>query len=207
MGYEDATATKIMATHCCACGKPLVDSVSVQTGMGPICRKKYGFDVEVPPRVRALANKIVYRLACDVSHNTVTMESMEASSNLRALGFPKIANIFEARMVRIAIHVDGFDGQESYYLRAPYDETGAFNHSAWAPGRKPTKCAGFHTPTAKKTFHWTYPKNEESRKRIFDALVKHYNGHLAFAPDGSVFEIKPLKTAAQKAAEAAKNAA
>jgi hypothetical protein len=207
MGYEDSTACKIMATHCCACGKPLVDAKSVETGMGPVCRSKYGFDTEVPERVRTLANQIVYRLACDVSHGTVTMESMNASSQLRALGFSKIADIFEFRMVKIAVEIGEFDGQECYFLRVPYDESGKFNYDAWTKTRFKVKRPAFKAPTQKEVFHWGYAKDEYARKRIFSALLKHHEGRLAFAPDGSVFEIKPLKTAAQKAAEAAKKAA
>lgn len=39
--YERAVATQIMATHCCFCGRPLVDAESVQRGIGPICKGKY----------------------------------------------------------------------------------------------------------------------------------------------------------------------
>jgi hypothetical protein len=207
MGYEDAAATKIMATHCCACGKPLVDAKSVEVGMGPTCRKKYGWGMDVPEAVRALANKMIYRLACDVSQDTVTMESMDVADRLRDLGFDKIADIFQGRLIKIAVTVDTFDGVECYLVRAPYDETGKFNYDCWAKGRFGIKVPAFKAATKKKVFHWAIPKNSYSRKRIFDALVKHHEGSLAFAPDGSVFQIAPLKTAAQKAAEAAEKAA
>jgi hypothetical protein len=205
MGYEDAAATKIMATHCCACGKPLVDAKSVETGMGPVCRKKYGYDMDVPEKVRALANKLVYRLACDVSQDTVTMESMDVASQLSDLGFTKIADIFRARLVPVAVTIDTIDGEERYVVRTPYNP--AYNYDAWTNTRVGVKIPGAFAATKKKVFHWTYAKDEYARKRIFDALVKHFEGALAFAPDGSVFEIRPLKTAAQKAAEAAQKAA
>ena len=207
MGYESSAACKIVATNCCACGKPLVDAKSVEVGMGPTCRKKYGWGVEVPDAVRALANKMVYRLACDVSQDTVTLESMEVADQLRDLGFAKIADIFQGRLIKIAVTVDTFNGEECYLVRAPYDETGQFNYDCWAKGRHGVKVPAFKAPTKKKIFHWAIPKNSYSRKRIFGALLKHYEGRLAFAPDGSVFQIAPLKTAAQKAQEATDQAA
>ena len=44
MSYENAPATRMLATHCAACGRPLVDATSVETGMGPVCRERYGYD-------------------------------------------------------------------------------------------------------------------------------------------------------------------
>lgn len=41
--YENAPAAAMLATHCC-CGRPLLDAVSVEAGIGPDCRKKHGFD-------------------------------------------------------------------------------------------------------------------------------------------------------------------
>ena len=38
MSYENAPATKMLATNCCCCGRPLVDSMSVELGIGPECR-------------------------------------------------------------------------------------------------------------------------------------------------------------------------
>lgn len=45
--YENAPATKFVATHCACCGRALVDALSVQTGIGPDCRGMHGFD-DVP---------------------------------------------------------------------------------------------------------------------------------------------------------------
>lgn len=43
-GYENAPATILLATNCACCGRPLVDALSVETGMGPVCREKHGFN-------------------------------------------------------------------------------------------------------------------------------------------------------------------
>jgi hypothetical protein len=43
MGYESAISTKLLATHCAACSRPLRDADSVEAGIGPDCRAKYGY--------------------------------------------------------------------------------------------------------------------------------------------------------------------
>ena len=40
--YLTAPATKMLATHCAVCARALVDAKSVELGIGPDCRKKYG---------------------------------------------------------------------------------------------------------------------------------------------------------------------
>lgn len=39
--YENAPATKLLATACACCGRALVDAVSVERGVGPDCAEKY----------------------------------------------------------------------------------------------------------------------------------------------------------------------
>lgn len=43
MSYENAPATRMIAVYCACCSRPLVDSVSVEAGVGPECRKKHGY--------------------------------------------------------------------------------------------------------------------------------------------------------------------
>ena len=43
-GYEDAVSTKLLATHCCMCNRPLRDARSVELGIGPICEEKFGVE-------------------------------------------------------------------------------------------------------------------------------------------------------------------
>jgi hypothetical protein len=43
-GYEQALSTKLLATHCIFCGRPLRDPQSVQRGYGPDCAEKYAQD-------------------------------------------------------------------------------------------------------------------------------------------------------------------
>jgi hypothetical protein len=40
--WVDSPACVLVATHCCACNHPLVNALSVTSGIGPECAKKYG---------------------------------------------------------------------------------------------------------------------------------------------------------------------
>lgn len=40
--YETEAGTRMLATHCFVCGKPLRDPVSIESGIGPICASKFG---------------------------------------------------------------------------------------------------------------------------------------------------------------------
>ena len=46
MTYESAPATKMIATHCAVCARPLLDAESVERGIGPDCAKRHGFGKE-----------------------------------------------------------------------------------------------------------------------------------------------------------------
>ncbi len=63
MGYENAPATILLATNCACCGRALVDAVSVETCIGPECRKKFGIPSDATEEARNEANKIVFQLA------------------------------------------------------------------------------------------------------------------------------------------------
>lgn len=66
--YANAPACRILATHCCVCSRPLLDSVSVEMGIGPDCRKRLmGKDQGHSEEARTEANRIVYALALVIS--------------------------------------------------------------------------------------------------------------------------------------------
>ena len=57
MSYESAPATRMIATDCACCGRPLLDSDSVELGIGPICRKRHGYFDAIDPDFRQEANR------------------------------------------------------------------------------------------------------------------------------------------------------
>jgi hypothetical protein len=119
MSYETAPATLLIATHCAVCNRALVDSVSVEAGIGPDCRAKHGYgeaqgapDYAKAARTLAtenaatadelaawvlldaqsFANKLVHRVACAATANRPSTRGACIVA-IAALGFDKLARI------------------------------------------------------------------------------------------------------------------
>lgn len=97
--YETAPATIMLATHCAACGRPLVDSVSVESGMGPECREKYGrWPAEIDRvAVNRLVHEIAMEQACDFGH----------ASALHMLGAVRIVSRVANRFATVLTETEG----------------------------------------------------------------------------------------------------
>lgn len=164
MSYENAPATKMLATHCAACRRPLLDAKSVEIGLGPDCRKRLGFNIDVAPEARARANKLVYHIALNPSG----VSTLEAAAELRALGFDKLAARIIERTATVVIE----ENNGELLVHAPYCET-ATGDWRTIPGRRwdgKVKCN-------------RVPSNQ--RRALFTLLVKHYPGALASGPKGT----------------------
>ena len=90
MSHENAPATRLVATHCWACHRDLVDAKSVEVGMGPICRKKYGYDElsGLDNATRKAANALVYEAAA--VHATAPDRVIAIADELATLGLVKL---------------------------------------------------------------------------------------------------------------------
>jgi len=87
VSYESAPATALLATHCCLCGRALVDAESV-------CAEKYGAEVG-PSENRTVANRLVWEIAAGPAANDVPVKV----SALRALGYVRLADRIAERLV------------------------------------------------------------------------------------------------------------
>jgi len=65
--YENAPATRLLATRCACCGRKLVDALSVQTGIGPECRTRHGYDNAPNPPDWNAARTFIANFGKDVS--------------------------------------------------------------------------------------------------------------------------------------------
>lgn len=129
--YTDAPACRILAIRCCACNTPLLDSVSMQLGIGPDCRKRLmGKGQGHSEEARTEANHIVYVLALAIGGQAIPAEYDTAACHaacliggvravtamlladrpegklldrLRELGFAKLADKFEEKWMPIRI--------------------------------------------------------------------------------------------------------
>jgi Family of unknown function (DUF6011) len=163
MSYENAPATKMLATHCAACGRPLVDAVSIETGLGPICRDKYGYNTEVAETIRKLANTIVYTIALDPQG----LKALQNAEALREIGFPLLADVITKRIATVRVlMVDG-----RLRLVTPYNEN-FLNAIRQIPGRQ------WH----KEEKVWSFPLT--ARAAVQDALAGTFAGKLAIGPKG-----------------------
>src|SRR3954471_11004952 len=95
MSYENAPATKLLATHCILCGLPLVDAISVETGIGPICREKAGYgEIQASPEDHKQANAYVHQLA---RSGATFADLLLGVAGLRILGFTRLAGLIVKR--------------------------------------------------------------------------------------------------------------
>jgi len=125
--YTQAPATKMLAVHCAVCSRPLLDSVSVELGIGPDCRKKYGFDVSAAPEARVAANALVAKIACVQKGE----EALLACKELHGLGFVQLAARIMQRLTKVIVKVEG----ATLEVFAPYN--GSFVLAMQqVPGRK-----------------------------------------------------------------------
>jgi len=138
MSYESAPATKLVATACCCCGRPLVDSVSVEAGVGPKCRERHGYgEAQGEPDAKAyqaamcvplqttatqtIANYLTHRIAADPSAPSVS----SSIAAIDALGFHRLAAKLADRAMGPLIEVDEDRdprGSPILVVRTPFSE-------------------------------------------------------------------------------------
>lgn len=128
MSYENAPATRLLATHCAMCNRPLVDAESVETGVGPICRKKYGAPAHLDEESRKRANVLIYEAAATDDPTRIPAIIAELS----LLGCDVAAEKLADRCG--AIHVTQSEAG-TFTAKSPYDP-GFVAASRSLPGRR-----------------------------------------------------------------------
>lgn len=173
MSYENAPATLMLATHCAACGRPLVDADSVETGMGPDCREKYGYDIAAPAEVKADVNARVYAIA------TGKLSGAEVIGHLlmiRAHGFTVLADKLEDRLVTIEVLI-----LDSATLSVVTPFAPAFTEElkAITPWRR--------WDAAEK--RWLVPASKPVRNAIWAAMRRHFRGEIGRGGEAGFFAV------------------
>lgn len=186
MGYETAPATRMLATHCIFCSRPLVDAVSVEAGVGPDCRKKYGHTEAQGPAdwvqventcpvtvmhelsardPRRLCNILVYRIVMGCQAWEVCL----AIDTIRHLGFAKLAESLTKKLCAATVTHKG----DVVAVQAPWNEEWV-NESRTIPGRRYIKDEKMQT----------FPLS--SRPALWRALQKVFRGKAISTPKGLV---------------------
>jgi hypothetical protein len=137
--YTFAPSTLLLATHCIACGRPLRDAVSVESGIGPICAEKYGFFGECSAEGRAEANSLIHQCAARQREGWAVIAPLVA--RLRELGWEGIADKIERRLKKgesetpdIFVTECSLNGWPWYKVITPFDR-GAVAEFKTIPGR------------------------------------------------------------------------
>ena len=185
-GYTTSPATRLLATHCCVCGRPLVDAESVRSGIGPICAERYGVGDNLRgTAAHTQANALVYLLSAEQKKSSWARIS-SLLAELRALpSFGVLADKIAARLTpKAEIKITLVDGGATLRVVAPYKAESTLAFRA-IPGRRFGK--EIDPESAKEIAYNTIPTAQ--RRALWTLLKTHYAGLYASAPDGSVFEI------------------
>ena len=192
MSYENAPSTILLATHCAACNRPLRDAQSVEAGMGPDCREKYGyagaqtepdwdkvnhiaekFDLDALDMVarfhgdaHKVANMLVHRAACAPREERALYIECIA-----ALGFTKLAaKLAEGAGEVVEVKRDG----EVFVVVTPYNP-------AFVGGLKDARIGARWNPARKA---WTVPTDDRARAGLWRVVKAHYAGAMLASEKG-----------------------
>ena len=192
MSYETAPATILLATRCACCGRPLVDAISVETGVGPECRKRHGYndaqgepdwsntmlvldgivavaDVNPTMAPRAAVNVLVHAVAC-TGPLDVGFDARVAA--VRALGFTTLADkLVEHAAGKVEVHAV----PAGLAVTTPYNE-------AFVAALKASRCGARWDRPSKV---WTVPADPAARRALWGALRVHYAGALLVTDTGT----------------------
>jgi hypothetical protein len=96
MSYINAPATRLLATNCCVCGKALVDSVSVELGIGPDCRN--GDNAGIDAETQRFCNQLTYAAAVAAQEGRIE-DVRTIADQIRFIGLGELADKIASRFV------------------------------------------------------------------------------------------------------------
>lgn len=189
--YTAAPATVLVATLCACCSRPLVDADSVETGIGPECRRRHGWKraesepawetvrAELADHLEALAlpagwdadqrraaNVLVHRIACEQDGG----RAIACVNALRALGFEKLAARVAERLAKIEVWTEA--GEKELVIKAPYSQA-LFS----VPGRRFDREQRVTRVTVRASL-------DGAKQAVLDALARDFPGAAVRGPNG-----------------------
>ena len=184
--YENARSTVLLATRCIACNRPLCDATSVEAGMGPICRERYGYNQEIPNAVRVQANQLIHEAALDA---TSTTRRLEIASAIRQMGLTILADKIEERFDGGTVSITYAQqvlGRAPYQRRVkcfvvntPYcrERTSVFNNSLKSSIDWTTRAPVWTTENGRRSWGgWAIEATDENKRLIWDLVRSHWTG-------------------------------
>jgi hypothetical protein len=169
MSYLSAPATAMVATYCAICSRDLVDAQSVETGVGPTCRSKYGMPEVLTDEQREAANKLVHFIAVRQGDSD---EVRDALTGLDVLGCDVLANRIRERLFGkpVAIDIDVNTGR--LIVNSPYNRAAVADMQR-VPGRR---------WDAREKVN-TFPN--EAFEQLVTLITTHYGNTVVKGPKGS----------------------
>ena len=174
MSYVDAPACKMLATHCCCCGRPLVDAISVELGIGPECRK--GFDGNIDANTQDYCNRLT-RLAAVAAQNGNIEEVRRIAAEVDTLGLASLADKIRKRFVNAErkAKIKIVDCGDALIVETPFrrkDSSGFIEAWRNIPGRRYDRSRNANVvPTAEK-------------RRLWELLKQFFPGEFGTGPQG-----------------------
>ncbi len=123
--YLNAPQTKLLATNCVCCGRPLVDAISVSVGMGPECRMHN--DAGISSEVRFQCNSITCKAAIAAQKGDIESVNQYATE-IEVLGLTVLADKVRRRFVNAAKNVKIVIREigDKLYVKTPFKRTEGF---------------------------------------------------------------------------------
>jgi hypothetical protein len=174
MTYENAPQTKMMATHCMLCGRELCDAVSVEVGMGPVCRKRAGYHEVATDDNRQAANKLIHTVACSKD----TDQRIAAMTELLDFGFIGVVQAMLAAVAEVKIAMTDAThphGAGRLAVKSMY-EPEVVKAFQTVPGRRWDRTNKINT----------FPVS--SRHKLWTVLQTYYHGSIGVSPKG-IFKV------------------
>lgn len=173
MSYEEAPQTKMLATHCACCDRPLCDALSVEIGMGPVCREKHGYAVVAgfDEVTRKAANVLIWVIAVKRNEPGIVVD---ACKELFKLGAIQVVAAILRRVAKVQVALTEADhphGAGRLAVHTPYYAE-AVDAMRKVPGRLWDKAHKVNT----------FPVS--SKLAVYEVFQKFWAGEVAVGPKG-----------------------
>lgn len=176
MSYTAAPACQLLATHCCCCGTPLLNSTSIELGMGPDCRKKNGITSTINSDTQNECNRLT-RLAAIAAQNCNVEEVNRLADQIATLGLTTLANKIRKRFVNAErkAKIRIVDRGDALLVETPFRRSASSDFiDAWRniPGRRYDRSRNANV----------VPVNE--KRRLWELLKRFFPGEFGTGPQG-----------------------
>jgi hypothetical protein len=188
--YLSDPNTARLATHCVLCQRPLRDAVSVNLGIGPICREELGLG-DVAAEYREAANRAIHRagIACVNPDAAAVAVILDAATEVEGYGLTVLADKIRTRYIPVQVWraeapITQWDRatrqeivlpgtQEVVCVRTPYNPDANGNRRDYLQRARPVKNG--------KDFYWEVPLTQQ--RGLLGWLARNWGGAMAYSPD------------------------